>query len=134
MAIDTLDPKKFVDRTVFATETPDITLSKIREWLNAHSFDAAGIGSFGPVDAKLGSATYGFITSTPKPHWAHTDVLGLLGFRDEFKNVPFKFDTDVNAPALAEFQLLKEQNISSCAYITVGTGESVCCVGALGWL
>jgi len=32
------------------------------------------------VDANKDSPTYGFITSTPKPGWGNTDVLGLLGF------------------------------------------------------
>jgi fructokinase len=56
--------------------------------------------------------------------WGHTDVLGGLGIRSFGK--PFKFDTDVNAPALAEFLKQKERlGISSCAYITVGTGIGV---------
>lgn len=84
------------------------------------------IASFGPIDPKIGSSTFGFITSTPKPGWANTDVIGLLGVRDEFNGIPFKFDTDVNAPALAEFELYKSQDgSSSCAYITVGTGVGV---------
>ncbi len=124
LAVDSLD-ENFVDRTVFDTETPEFTLGKIREWLSKHEFDAAGIATFGPVDPKVGSPTYGFITSTPKPHWGNTDVLGLLGFRDEFKHIPFKFDTDVNAPAFAEYNLHKTANTTSCAYITVGTGIGV---------
>ncbi len=123
IAGDNLDPKSFVDRTVFETTTPNETLSNIREWLRSHEFDAAGIASFGPIDAKIGSETFGFITSTPKPHWANADVVGLLGFRDEFKHIPFKFDTDVNAPALAEYNLHKSATSTSCAYVTVGTGN-----------
>lgn len=53
--------------------------------------------------------------------WANTDVLKLLGIRDDFKNVPFEFDTDVNAPALVEFDTRRGRGITSSAYITVGT-------------
>jgi hypothetical protein len=37
-------------------------------------------------------------------------------------NIPCRFDSDVNAPALAEFQAETSTTLSSCAYITVGTG------------
>ena len=114
-----------------------------------------GVASFGPVDAKPSSPTYGFITSTPKPGtssllsiytlllinfihtgWQNTDVLGLLGVKDVFSHIPFIFDTDVNAPAMAQYHLhlhkdsqdsesSEHQPISSCAYITVGTGVGV---------
>ena len=36
--------------------------------------EAIGIGSFGPLDGKVSSPTWGHITTTPKPGWAHTDV------------------------------------------------------------
>lgn len=48
-----------------------------------------------------GSPTYGFITSTPKPGWKMVDVVGYLSDG----SVPCKFDTDVNAPALAEHKV-----------------------------
>lgn len=48
-----------------------------------------------------GSLTYGFITSTPKPGWNMVDVVGYLSDG----SVPCKFDTDVNAPALAEYMV-----------------------------
>ena len=72
-----------------------------------------------------GSPTFGFITSTPKPNWGNTDVLSLLGIYDEHQNVPFKFDTDVNAPAMAEYCMHSHVTSSSCAYVTVGTGIGV---------
>jgi len=119
-------PDNIVERMSVVTETPEITLGKIREWLNTKKFDALGVASFGPVDCKISSPTYGFITSTPKPNWANTDVLRLLGVYDEFASIPCLFDTDVNAPALAEFNLHKQSaNMSSAAYITVGTGIGV---------
>ena len=53
----------------------------------------------------------------------NTDVLGILGVRHG--EIPYKFDTDVNAPALAEYFLHRESGTKSCAYITVGTGIGV---------
>jgi len=114
------------DRIEIPTTDPTTTISAIRTWLRERGdVSAIGIASFGPIDAKEGSATFGFITSTPKSGWANTDVVGLLGLRDEFKGVPFKFTTDVNAPALAEYRLHKKPGSSSMAYITVGTGIGV---------
>jgi fructokinase len=116
-------PSNIIEREVFRTTTPEETLGQIRAWLAQRQFDSLGVGSFGPVDAEPSSPTYGYITSTPKPGWKNTDVLGLLGVRGLGK--PFKFDTDVNAPALAEYFLHKETGINSCAYITIGTGIGV---------
>jgi fructokinase len=114
------------DRLEVPTTDPASTIGAIRAWLRERGEVAAiGVASFGPIDAKVSSATFGFITSTPKPGWANTDVVGLLGLRDEFKHVPFKFDTDVNAPALAEFRLYKKPGTTSMAYVTVGTGIGV---------
>lgn len=118
-------PVDLFDRIEVATTDPCTTLGKLREWLRRHEFDCVGIASFGPIDGKVGSAKHGFITSTPKPNWAWTDVVGLLGLRDEFLGKPYKFDTDVNAPALAEFRLNNTAGLTSSAYITVGTGIGV---------
>lgn len=65
-----------------------------------------------------------------------TDVVGLLGLRplkaqDEseaaspLRDLPFLFDTDVNAPALAEYEMRAVPGRLSTAYITVGTGVGV---------
>lgn len=115
------------DRIEIPTSDPSTTIGTIRSWLSDHvsNLAAIGIASFGPIDAKLSSSKYGFITSTPKPGWANTDVVGLLGLREEFSHIPFKFDTDVNAPALAEYRLFKKPGSTSMAYITVGTGIGV---------
>jgi fructokinase len=116
---------EIIERSEVATETPGITLTRIREFLGAHKFHSIGIASFGPVDCKISSPTYGYITSTPKPGWRDTDVLRLLGIYDEFHGIPFSFDTDVNAPALAEYKLHGKPGQNSLAYITVGTGVGV---------
>jgi fructokinase len=54
-----------------------------------------------------------------------TDVVKLLGLKDEFAHIPFKFETDVNAPAMAEYTRIQSPGITSSAYITVGTGLGV---------
>jgi fructokinase len=81
--------------------------------------DAIGIGSFGPVDKKPGSPTWGFITSTPKPGWAHTDVGQEIRRR---LGVPVAFDTDVNAAALGEHLWGAARGLDTFCYVTVGTG------------
>lgn len=128
VAISEDEVDNLVELKQFPTDAnPEVTLSAIRKWLNEKGpFDSIGIASFGPCDVKLSSPTYGYITSTPKPGWKNTDVIGLLGLRDEFAGVPFLFDTDVNAPALAEYNLHRtSESTSSGAYITVGTGVGV---------
>jgi len=134
-------PTNIVDRCEWeTTEEPAQTLLKIRDWIGerCRPVHAFGVATFGPVDADPSSPKYGFITATPKPGWKDTDVLGLLGLRSVSQ--PVLFDTDVNAPAVAEYKVLsnngkdssssslgKEQGkvLTSCAYITVGTGVGV---------
>jgi fructokinase len=83
---------------------------------------ALGIASFGPVDLKPGSPTYGFITSTSKNGWRDTDVAQRLGRRG---GVPVGLDTDVNCAALAERRWGAAQGLDDYAYVTVGTGVGV---------
>jgi fructokinase len=80
---------------------------------------AVGIASFGPVDLHPASPTWGFITTTPKPGWAHTDVAGP--FRAAL-GVPVAFDTDVNGAALAEHRWGAGREVDPLVYLTVGTG------------
>ncbi|CAM9569376.1 unnamed protein product [Chrysoparadoxa australica] len=116
-------PSNITELQVFQTTTQDAAeqLKEIRAWLDARKFDALGIGTFGPVDPKVGSDTYGYITTTPKPGWKNVDVVGALSDG----SVPVSFDSDVNAPALAEYMWNKKEGQQSCAYITVGTGVGV---------
>lgn len=106
------------------TTTPDETLESVSRWFSKAkaehgAFEAMGIGSFGPVDLNPQSETYGYITSTPKPGWQHTDLVTRL--KNRFK-VPVGFDTDVNAAVLAEYLWGAGQGIDPLIYITVGTG------------
>lgn len=41
-----------------------------KEWIKGKKYDAVGVATFGPVDPKKSSPTYGYITTTPKPNWA----------------------------------------------------------------
>jgi len=83
---------------------------------------ALGIASFGPVDLKPGSPTWGYITSTSKLGWVDTDVAARLARR---LGVPVGLDTDVNAAALAEGRWGAARGLEDYAYVTVGTGIGV---------
>ena len=89
----------------FPTTTPEETLSRTIKFFSNYmenydeKIDAIGVACFGPVDLDRDSPTYGFITSTPKPGWANTDVVSRL---EKALNVPVAFDTDVNGAAVGE--------------------------------
>ena len=108
-----------VDTIRVDTQTPDETLRKVVEFFKRYDLRALGIASFGPIDLRRGSPTYGYITDTPKPGWKDTNVARL--FEQEF-GVPTGFDTDVNAAALAEVGYGVAWGLSNVIYITVGTG------------
>ncbi|SHK63009.1 ROK family protein [Rhodothermus profundi] len=105
----------------FPTTTPDETLSRVIDFFQKQPepIAALGIGSFGPVDPDPASPTYGYITTTPKPGWAHTDVAGTLR---RALNVPVAFDTDVNAAALGEHRWGAGRGLHTFVYLTIGTG------------
>jgi fructokinase len=103
-----------------ATTTPEETIERAVAFFEHEGpVQAIGIGSFGPIDQKLSSATWGHITTTPKPGWAHTDVGQEIRRR---LSVPVAFDTDVNAAALGEHRWGACQGLDTFCYITVGTG------------
>jgi len=110
--------------TRIPTTTPEATLREALEFFRAQRatlgpLTAAGVASFGPVDLDPASATSGFITSTPKPGWAHTDIVGPVR---QALGVPVQFDTDVNAAALGEGRWGAAQGLDHFIYLTVGTG------------
>jgi fructokinase len=80
---------------------------------------AVGIGSFGPVDQKPSSPTWGHVTTTPKPGWANADVGQAMRRR---LSLPVAFDTDVNAAALGEHRWGAAQGLDTFCYVTIGTG------------
>ncbi|HEY3498112.1 MAG TPA: ROK family protein [Polyangiaceae bacterium] len=115
-----------LSRTVLPTsDRPAEVLAAAIAWLRAEErrrgkLAALGVGSFGPIDLHRDSPSYGFVTSTPKPGWANTDVLGPL--RAAFAGLPVGFDTDVNAAGLGEWRWGAARALDDFVYITVGTG------------
>ena len=104
----------------FATTTPDETIARAAQFFSKCGMpDGVGVASFGPIDIRYGSPTCGYITTTPKPGWAHTDVVGKLRAALE---IPVAFDTDVNAAALAEWRWGAGVGLETLCYVTVGTG------------
>lgn len=104
----------------FPTTTPNETIQQVVDFFKAREPVAAiGIASFGPVDPDPNSATFGYITTTPKRHWAQTDLAGPIGHTF---NVPIGFDTDVNGAALGEHRWGAAQGLDTFVYLTIGTG------------
>lgn len=106
----------------FPTTSPDETLGKAIAFFRGKGVEAIGIGSFGPIDLRPGSPTYGHVTTTPKPGWANCDFLGTLR---ELFDVPYGWDTDVNAAALGEVRWGAARSLDSCLYYTIGTGVGI---------
>ena len=71
-----------VEKTQFPTTTPYETIDRTIEFFKRYEDQLAGIaiGSFGPIDVDPNSETYGFVTSTPKPHLSNVvcQLLPLL--------------------------------------------------------
>ena len=106
------------------TTTPQETMTAVLQWFEAAArehgaFQAIGVGSFGPLELDPARPAYGYITSTPKPGWQQTDIVGPLRARFE---VPVGFDTDVNAAALGESLWGAGQGVDPLVYLTIGTG------------
>jgi fructokinase len=116
-------PSDIVAETSFPTTTPDETLAHAVDFFRMedirHAISAIGIASFGPVDLDRSSPTYGHVTSTPKPGWGGTDIVGYIGRE---LSLPVGFDTDVNATALAEHRWGAATGLDTFVYVTVGTG------------
>jgi fructokinase len=113
-------PDDVEEIVTFPTTQPEETIARAVEFFAENgALDAIGVGSFGPIDIKRGSPTWGRITTTPKHGWADTDLVAAL--RDKL-DVPLAFDTDVNAAALGEHRWGAAVGLETFCYITVGTG------------
>ena len=89
------------ERVSIPTTTPEETLKQVFDFFDQYSLNSIGIGSFGPIDVNEKSATYGYVTSTPKTAWKNFDFLGVIKQR---YSVPIAWTTDVNAAAYGELK------------------------------
>lgn len=106
----------------FPTSMPAATMPNVIRFFREQAgsrLSAVGIGSFGPVDLRPESPTFGYITSTPKPGWQQYDLAGEVA---RALGVPVGFDTDVNAAAAGEARWGAGRGIPNFIYLTVGTG------------
>ncbi|MEK3885580.1 ROK family protein [Paenibacillus sp. PL2-23] len=110
------------DKISFPTSEPERTLEQVISYFEHNNVDSIGIGSFGPIDIHPSSSYYGCVTTTPKPGWANFPFLKSL---KQVFDVPFGWDTDVNAAALGESMWGSARGLDSCIYYTIGTGIGV---------
>lgn len=108
----------------FPTTTPKETITRTVDFFrqnlgNDEQLESIGIASFGPVDPDKGSATYGYVTATPKPGWSNFNFVGAI---QEALAVAVNFDTDVNGAALGEWRWGAAQRLDTFIYMTIGTG------------
>jgi fructokinase len=107
------------DRVSFPTELPEQTMNHVIDYFRDKQVEAIGVGSFGPLNIDRSSPQYGYVTTTPKPGWSNYNFLGAL---KQQMDVPYGWDTDVNAAALGEAVWGAAQGLDSCVYYTIGTG------------
>jgi fructokinase len=117
-------PEHIDSEARFKTRAPEETLAAaigfFSDYLSSEGTLAAiGVASFGPVELRRSKPEYGFIQSTTKPGWSHTDISGP--FRREL-DVAVGFDTDVNGAALGEGRAGAARGLNTFVYMTVGTG------------
>ena len=108
----------------FPTTTPEETLARVAEFFaqaraQHGGVEAVGIGSFGPVHVRPGSAQYGRIARTPKLRWEGVDMLGEIS---RGAGAPGAIDTDVNIALLGEVRHGAGVGYDDVVYVTVGTG------------
>lgn len=113
------EDNELLEQVSMPTEAPEKTIPAMIEWFRGKEIVSLGIGTFGPVDLREDSPTYGWITKTPKPGWSDKPLLPPM--RDEL-GIPALIDTDVNAAALAEWKLGAAKGLGGCMYVTIGTG------------
>lgn len=114
---------------VIHTRDPESTVKDICKFFNDHSdyeYSSMGVAAFGPICLDKSSPHYGYVTTTPKEHWANYPLLPKLkeGIKRQRPDIKIQFDTDVNCVALFE-KLRGHTGVKNLAYITVGTGIGV---------
>lgn len=102
-----MDEHSVIASQVIETRDPDSTVKDICKFFNDHGdyeYSSMGVAAFGPICLDKSSELYGYVTTTPKEHWANYPLLpnlkaGIKKIKSEAKIV---FDTDVNCVALFE--------------------------------
>lgn len=118
------DPLSPLDHRRIETRDPHTTLSNIEGFFREAAdrlgpLSALGVASFGPIDIRRDSPSWGRIGATTKLGWAGADIAGRLG---EKLGCRVELDTDVNGAALAEWRWGAGRGLRSFVYLTVGTG------------
>jgi fructokinase len=113
------EKNELLERVSFPTTTPEETMKQVFAFFDRFELAAIGIGSFGPIDVKPDSATYGYVLSTPKLAWKDYNFLGDM---KERYDIPMGWTTDVNAAALGESAMGAAKGLRNTMYITIGTG------------
>lgn len=112
-------PDDIGERLRVDTTDQRTTLAAVIEFFSDREVEAIGVASFGPVELRRNHERYGYITTTPKPGWSNTDVVGPF---EAATRVPIGFDTDVNGAALGEGRWGAARGLSTFVYVTIGTG------------
>jgi len=120
-------PEDIVDRLRIPTDSPTETIQRVLDFFRPFAAEGrlagVGIGTFGPVDLNPASDTFGYVTTTPKPGWAFTDLFGAV---QRGLDLPAVIDTDVNAAACGEQAWVgANRGLDPFLYMTVGTGIGV---------
>lgn len=115
---------EILSETRFPTTSPHETLTRAVDFFRGQvqalgPLASIGVASFGPLDPRPSSATFGRILPTPKPGWTNADIVGPL--RAAF-DLPVAFDTDVNGAALGEWRWGAARGLDTFIYLTIGTG------------
>jgi fructokinase len=113
-------PELIADSTI-ATTDPNETIAGCVEFIRSTDLPVAGVGiaSFGPLDLRPTSDTYGSITDTPKPGWSHTNIKARI---ESALGLPVVIDLDVGGAALGEGWWGAGRGLDVFVYVTVGTG------------
>ncbi len=113
---------EILERISIPTVNPEETMPQMIAFFREHHIEALGVGCFGPINPVKGTATYGYITSTPKLAWQQYNIVGAF---EEALGCPVGFDTDVNAAMLGEATFGIAKGLDNCIYVTIGTGVGV---------
>ena len=111
------------DSVRFPTEAPEQTMANVFKFFDQYDVKVIAIGSFGPIDINEDSATYGYITSTPKPGWTNFDFVGAM--EKQYPGVKILWTTDVNIAGYGEYKAGAAKGHKNVLYVTVGTGVGV---------